>query len=336
MRGTVLLLFFVAGLFCACNRYPSSGETVGVLFETDMGNDVDDALAADMLFKYSRQGKIKLLGMCLNKDWEESKEYMDILYTWYGCPDLPLGVVHDGVSYADDENCYASKVCRLQDAGGNPIFPRSRKGYSSLPDAVSLYRALLSERYDASVDIVSVGYSTNLARLLHSGPDDASPLSGKDLVQAKVRRLVVMGGNFDGRGLSEFNIVKDIPAAREVLENWPTEVVITPFELGEKILFPASAIEEVEIPTPVTEGYKAFQPMPYDRQTWDLTAVLYAVEGPKWFSLSPPGKVTVTEDGRTLFAEDPEGNCKYLMVNDRQADSIRNRFVELFKQSYVR
>ena len=336
MKRTVLLLISLGALLCACNRPPSGVKPIGVIFETDMGNDVDDALAADMLFKYSREGDIELLGMCLNKDWEESKEYMDILFTWYGRPDLPLGVVHDGASYADDENCYASKVCRLQDEEGKPLFPRSREEYASLPDAVNLYRELLSGRQDASVDIISVGFSTNLSRLLCSEPDDKSPLPGKDLIQAKVRRLVVMAGNFDGRGFSEFNVVKDIPSAKNVLENWPTELVITPSELGEKILFPASAIEEADPPTPVTEGYKAFQPMPYDRQTWDLTAVLFAVEGPEWFTLSPSGTVTVTEDGRTLFAENPEGKCKYLMVNDLQADAIRNRFIGLFKQAYVR
>lgn len=336
MRKTVLLLFSVNALLCACKQAPSAGEVAGVIFETDMGNDVDDALAADMLFKYAAQGKIKLLGMGLNKDWEDSREYLDILNTWYGCPDLPVGVVRGGASYADDENCYASRVCQLRDADGKPLFPRSRTEYASIPDAVVFYRKLLSESADGTVDIVSVGFSTNLSRLLDSAPDKLSPLGGKELVKGKVRTLVVMGGNFDGRNLSEFNIVKDIPSAKNVLENWPTEVVLTPFELGEKILFPGAVIEEAAIPTPVTEGYKAFQPMPYDRPTWDLTAVLYAVEGPGWFTLSPAGKVEVTEDGGTIFTEDPAGNCKYLMVSDQQAHSIGKRLTELFNETYVR
>lgn len=336
MKKTVLLLFSVAALLCACKQAPSKEEVAAVIFETDMGNDVDDALAADMLFKYAAQGKIRLLGMGLNKDWEDSREYLDILNTWYGCPDLPVGVVHGGASYADDENCYASRVCRLKDADGKPLFPRSKAEYASLPDAVELYRKLLSESADGTVDIVSVGFSTNLSRLLASEPDDVSPLSGKKLIEGKVRRLVVMGGNFDGRKLTEFNIVKDIPSAKNVLENWPTEVVITPFELGERILFPGSAIEETATLTPVTEGYKAFQAMPYDRPTWDLTAVLYAVEGPGWFTLSPTGRVEVTEDGGTIFSEDPDGKCKYLMVSDLQADSIGKRLTELFKETYVR
>ena len=32
-----------------------------VIFETDMGNDVDDALAIDMLYKFAKDGDIRLM-----------------------------------------------------------------------------------------------------------------------------------------------------------------------------------------------------------------------------------------------------------------------------------
>ncbi len=80
---------------------------------------------------------------------------------------------------------------------------------------------------------------------------------------------------------------------------------------------------------PAVEAYKCYQPMPYDRPTWDLTAVLYTVEGPSWFGISPDGTITVADDGSTSFTPGTDGNHRYLTVDDAQADSIRNYFVEL-------
>ena len=77
------------------------------------------------------------------------------------------------------------------------------------------------------------------------------------------------------------------------------------------------------------EGYKAYMPMPYDRDTWDLTAVLYAVEGDKWFSVSEPGEIKVTDEGSTIFSPSSEGSRRYLSVDTNQAEAIKNHFVEI-------
>ena len=39
-----------------------------IILETDIGNDVDDALALDMLYKYLDAGDIDLLGNTINKE----------------------------------------------------------------------------------------------------------------------------------------------------------------------------------------------------------------------------------------------------------------------------
>ena len=46
--------------------------------------------------------------------------------------------------------------------------------------------------------------------------------------------------------------------------------------------------------------------MPYDRQTWDLTAVLEAVEPGKWFARSPKGTIRIATDGRSNSFEASE------------------------------
>lgn len=324
-----LILAAFAAFSCTQTIEPAS-EKINIIFETDLGNDIDDALATDMLFKYVDAGRVNLLGISINKNGDAPVEFADILRTWYGHPEVPLARVENGASCENDAINYASKVCELTDGDGNPLFYRSGADLTEVPESVFWYRKTLSEMPDGSVTIVSVGFSTNLARLLDSPADSLCALDGRTLIAKKVKRLVTMGGRFD-TSMKEYNIVKDIPAAKSVFENWPTEIVTSPFEVGMKIKYPASSIENDfgwADPHPMIEAYKAYQPMPYDRETWDPTALLYAVEGEAYFALSPKGNITVAE-GVTTFSEDPKGLRQYLVTDAQQDSLILDRFVEL-------
>ena len=155
---------------------------------------------------------------------------------------------------------------------------------------------------------------------------------GKELVKSKVKLLVTMAGCFDNPEHHEYNVVTDIPAARKVFEEWPGTVVTSPFELGMDVLYPASSIENDFGWTPshpVVEAYKCYLQMPYDRPTWDLTALLYAVEGGDMFSISPAGRISVTDEGATSFTPDPSGNRHYLYTDKVQNEAIEKHFVEM-------
>lgn len=309
-----------------------------IIFETDMGNDVDDALALDMLYKYVDAGEIDLLGIMSNKESIYSPEYIDIMNTWYGYLQIPIGIIHDGPECENDATNYAKSVCLLQNEKGEQLFKRSLKNYDQLPEAHILYRKILSEHPDNSITIISVGFSTNLARLLETPADDISPLTGKELVAKKVKLLSTMAGCFNNNEFFEYNVVKDISAAKKVFAEWPTSLVSSPFEVGIAIEYPASSIENDFnwAPThPMVEAYTSYLKMPYNRPTWDLTSVLYAVEGPSYFNVSPAGTIKVTDKGATLFTPDVEGNRYYLMVDSIQQVNIKHHFTELITKQPV-
>jgi len=109
-------------------------------------------------------------------------------------------------------------------------------------------------------------------------------------------------------------------------------VVTSPFEVGIAINYPATSIEndfKWAPEHPVVEAYKCYMKMPYDRPTWDLTAVLYSVEGPSYFNISPAGKIEVTDQGATTFTVDENGKHYYLMVDSIQAENIKQHFIQL-------
>ena len=305
---------------------------ISIIFETDMGNDVDDALALDMLYKYKEAGRINFLMMATNKTGKHSAEYLDIMNTWYG-HDIPIGVVSGSEDNADS---FVRKVCELK-KDGKPVFERTIKEF---PQAVELYRKTLAQQPDNSVYIVSVGFSTNLARLLDSPADQYSPLTGKELVAKKVRLLSTMMGNFADSNFDEFNVKCDIPAAQKVINEWPTEIVASPFEVGDIILYPgASIVNDFNwgMPHPMVAGYENYMQMPYDRQTWDLTSVLYVIEKDKnFFGSSDRGTISISDKAITTFTPDAGGKHSYLKVTPEQVTAIRQYFIDLITQKPLR
>ena len=92
MRHTSLIFTLAASfLIAACAPKQAAEAPVNVIFETDMGNDIDDAMALDMLYKYVEDGKINLLAVMINKEGSAPAEFVDIMNTFYG-HQVPIGV----------------------------------------------------------------------------------------------------------------------------------------------------------------------------------------------------------------------------------------------------
>jgi len=301
---------------------------VRLIFDTDMGNDVDDAVALAMIHALESRGEAKLLAVTITKDNRWAAPFIDIMNTFYGRGEIPIGMVHNGKT-PEDSNMIRLPVERKR-ADGSFVYPRHLVDGREAPEAAGLLRRVLAKESDGGVVIVQVGFSTNLARLLDSKADEASPLSGLELAKRKVRLLSIMGGAFPD-GKPEYNIQTDIPAAKKLFAEWPGSIVTSGFEIGNKVLYPAASILKdysyVE-DHPLAEAYRDYMKMPYDRPMWDPTATLYAVR-PDTFSLSVPGLITVDDEGRTHFAADASGRHRYLIATPEQNAAAVRAIIEL-------
>jgi hypothetical protein len=190
------------------------------------------------------------------------------------------------------------------------------------------------------VTVVQVGFSTNLARLLASGGDEHSPLSGVELIKNKVKLLSIMAGAFkviDGnQRYLEYNITQDQRSARRLAEEWPTPIIWSGFEIGIAAAYPSISILHdygyVEH-HPVAEAYHRYMPPPHDRPTWDLTSVLQAALPDRgYFDLSKPGSVTVEDDGFTTFTEKEGGRDRYLILKEAKRERVVEALVQLSSQ----
>ena len=308
---------------------------VDVIFDTDMGNDVDDVLALGLLHALESRGECRLLAVTVTKDHALAAPFTDAVNTFYGRGDIPIGAIRGGPT--PEQGKYLGLAERRDD--GHFRYPHDLTSGDDAPDATALLRRVLAAHPDKSIAFVQVGFSRNLARLLDSPPDEISPLSGRDLVAAKGRLLSIMAGTFQpvgGKRHLEFNVVEDIPAAKRLAEQWPTPIVWSGFEIGIAIPYPAVSIEQdyrYLAHHPLAEAYFAYEPPPHCRPTWDLTSVLHAIRPDRgYFGLSAPGRVVVEDDGGTRFEPAASGQHRYLNVSPEQATRVAEVFVALCSQ----
>jgi inosine-uridine nucleoside N-ribohydrolase len=250
-----------------------------LVVDSDMGPDCDDAGAVALAHVYADRGEADLLGLTCSTGGHSGKWgplCFDAINTYYGRPDLPIGV-RKGPGNDDpavNASEYAEPIAR------SDRYPTSLDPDGTLPGAVDTYRRLLSEQPSNAVTIVSIGYLSNLRNLLDSGADERSSMTGRELVADRVEELVVMGGEYPSSGASpEWNFAADPAATARVVEEWPTDITYTGFEVGVNIETGGTLVETPER-NPVREAYRLFHDGTVaPRPSWDLTAVHYAVEG---------------------------------------------------------
>ena len=117
---------------------------------------------------------------------------------------------------------------------------------TKLPDALDVYRRVLAAQPDGSVTVCSVGALSNLAELWRREPA---------LVRAKIRRVVVMGGQFPPAAKPETNIATHPEAARLVAAEWPTEIVWQGFEVGHPVIT-GEALKRTPASNPVRRAFE--------------------------------------------------------------------------------
>lgn len=315
-----LLLFLLAALCVAC---APKAQPVALIFDTDMGPDYDDVGAMAVLHALADSGEVDILATVSSNRLEMSAPCIDVINTYFGRGDIPVGTPKGEAVCQDTWHKGLRWTSELPSR-----FPHRVKNASEAEDAVAVYRRALAAQPDTSVVVVTVGFFTNLRDLLLSQPDSLSPLAGRDLVAQKVKRLVSMAGHFPD-GL-EFNVMMDAPASQYVMDHWPTPIILSGFEIGEKLITGRSTAAMDASDSPVSEAYKMAlaQDDPAGRNSWDQSAVLVAVRGTEPYFELERGTLSVDpSDSTDRWTVDATGRHARLMMKmpaDRIADAIES------------
>lgn len=185
-----------------------------VIVDTDIGGFPDDPTALAILHGLANLDQIEILAMVGSTRYEGIAMAMDVINTFFGRSNIPLGVTRDAQAYSDSQGSQNwTEYIRHH-------FPHQITSNADTEDSIVVLRKTLANASDYSVLIFQIGHFTNLANLLQSQPDGISPLSGVELVQRKVVEVVTMAGEFPFG--TEWNIKKDASSARRFAMDWPT------------------------------------------------------------------------------------------------------------------
>jgi hypothetical protein len=305
----LLLLLFAHGACLGADTTPR------VIFDTDFGGDADDLGALAMLHNMMTAGECELLAVM---NWNTERYALPAIVAlnrFYGHPDVAVGTRRGEPWQADWQ--YSKAVVDALNAPAT----------ATVPGATGLYRELLATADTGSVTVVTVGPLANILDLLESGPDRHSPMSGRQLVREKVRKFVIMGGNFPA-GEHEWNFDGDMPGVtRDVLASIDVPVIFSGYEVGDAIRT-GTSFNDLDDSHPLHAGFLHFSkhaPWMKDRfdgrildnASFDQSAVLFAVRGGVglWWELSAPGRVIADAQGGNDWQPDPDGKHRYLVLS---------------------
>ena len=327
----VLLLAGLGSIIAAGeSKGDAEREPVKVIFDTDMYTDFDDAGALACLHAMADAGECEILATVANTRDCMSVAMCEIINAYYGRPEIPVGCSRE-IGRTGSNATHVKRYGATVEKYGKWVKHRNS---NEAPDANEVYRRILAAQPDQSVVVCSVGFLTNMRRLLETKPDAISPLDGKALVAKKVKLWVAMACKYpDGK---EYNSMMDPESSRIAIENWPTPVIFTDFEYGRDCFAGRVLAESGQTGNPVAEVFAGNIPSRDEirrdsarylrsrfgmggRAAWDETAALIAVRGTKlYFNTERGAYRMVGNDGANEWAPDAERG-PHLRVTEKLA-----------------
>ncbi|MCU1239035.1 MAG: hypothetical protein JWP63_7002 [Candidatus Solibacter sp.] len=286
---------------------------MGVVFDADLGNTIDDALALAMLFGLQGKGEARVISVSTTKSSLKAAVFADILVRFFtGEPNAFAGPIPIGLSLS---GAMAADTPIIEAVTGKQQYPRSIARMNDTADPLALIRNALSAQVDQNAVIVLTGPATNLAALI------ALPGS-REWVASKVRLLAIA---------ADAQLAADPAALQRVLAEWPTEIVAVPAEVGDALPFPASSIEKDfswSTAHPLVEAYRAYRAMSYDAPATAMAAALYAVRPQEnYWKPSEPGTLSWSAMGLRL-ASVAGGKHRMLAFDPAQKERILQAYAE--------
>jgi len=324
---------------------------IKLIYDGDIGPDPCDFSTIQMLHEYHKKGMIELLGVIGETPDPYLATTFSIYNQLYG-HNIPIGA-YDRESTevpfeAEIVQKYNENIRKLNFADQNKtIFEkygdektaRSKDVYGT----VTLYRRLLSEAEDDSVVIYTAGQLYNFPPLIASSGDEYSELSGRVLLQRKVKEFVVMGGYFPDSLKNQFYIDNTNGAewnfwgfgsknttkhTFDILVKMNKPITYIGAETGFPIKIGLEMAERLGRAHPTTEAYTQYNltskltvgkeeegPVLYRRNpAFDELALFYAVEGGvgKYFERFT-GKIVIDEHGANNWIAG-DGHQSYLQL----------------------
>jgi hypothetical protein len=310
MSKSFPVIIIISSILLSGGCSPDSGtlnEPLKIILDTDMGSDCDDAGALALLHRYADLGLAEIIG-CIYSSGKVpyGAGITEAINIWYGRPGIPIGAYYGNEVGDPVDKMTAGKLVRDTVAFGNSIIYNT-----DAEEQTRLNRRLLSEHGDGGITYITIGHTKGLYQLLVSGPDDISPLSGRELIAGRMDRWIALGAlNASNEGnyfVKDWNFFfnETAPYTRYLVENFPVPVYYvdagTDVMTGKSLKYtPPGNILRTVYRDWLWEVFK--YTLDDQRPSWDLAAVYFAVKGPGDF---------LENTGRGRLEFDTEKGCRW-------------------------
>lgn len=278
-----------------------------LILDTDIGTDVDDALALAVLLG-SRD--VDLLGIT----------------TVYGDTSLRAQIAmhicdlvnREIKTYAGNSHPISGREVWESGSEGKSYQNLERFKSEEIPAVKYLIETINSNPQE--IEIIAIGPLTNIATAIQESSDFI----------ANVKRVWIMGGDFT-QSRVEHNFKCDIEAARIVMES-RIPISILDLPSSQKTIIRTGEIDQIGRapqlgPLLHSEIMSWIRPRNQDWTTPHDPIAALALLAPEFFETSPAGQVRINADGMSFWNESEVGNVK--LLNPIHSESAVQKMIEL-------
>jgi inosine-uridine nucleoside N-ribohydrolase len=261
-----------------------------LILDTDIGSDVDDAMALAQLLGSS---DVELLEV--HTVYGDTRLRAQLARRYAGLGGREVDVVPGAAEPVSGKKVWwAGHEGSLHEGLSAEVVSSD-----SAPERLV---ARLREQ-PGEIDVAAIGPLTNLAVALRLEPEAAR----------WIKHLWVMGGSF-GDDRPEHNFACDDVAAQAVL-NAGIPTTVTGLEITQQVTIGPELLERIRRAGPLGRalGADIEQWWAYWNETWNVPhdpVAILALSRPDLFSFSEAGRVTIAAGGHSTFTPDPEGTVR--------------------------
>src|SRR5882762_1757052 len=143
--------------------------SVGIVYDADLGNSLEDALALASLYGFQGKGESRVIAVSTTRPSLNAAIFADVLVRFYtgdpgpfGGP-TPIGLT---LGKAPADAPLVTAVLGKMSPEGKPAYARGIQQMNDTADPLAVFRNALSAQFDANAIVFLAGPATNLARAL--------------------------------------------------------------------------------------------------------------------------------------------------------------------------
>jgi purine nucleosidase len=278
-----------------------------VILDTDIGTDVDDALALAILLGSK---DVDFIGI--------TTVYGDVCLRSQIAMSLCSMVNREIPTYMGEDKTISGREVWMSGSEGKNF--KDLDSFTPQPTSAVdfLVNAVITQ--PDSIDVIAIGPLTNIAQAIESNQD----------FEKKVKRVWIMGGDFTQSSV-EHNFKCDIDAARIVLES-DIPISILDLPSSQKTIIRMNEIEQIRSALVFgTILYSEIMSWIEPRnQDWtiphDPIATL-AMLTPEFFETSSAGNVIIDPEGKSFWNKSPTGNV--VLLNPVRPELAVKKMIEV-------